>query len=108
VSARQFSSDPVVKERGVMRYLCSVADDEVFAYARNRRDFYLAIDDSLWAHESHNWLLSAESSVPLMHRIGRTYYDAETALPVYYETTAPVTESTEAGAAQGPSGPRHA
>lgn len=70
-----------------MRYLYRVDDDQLFAYAPQRRDFFLASDKSLWAHESHNWLLSATSSARLVHRIGRVYYDVDTSLPLYYETS---------------------
>jgi hypothetical protein len=72
-----------------VRYLHRVDDDEPFAYARNRRDFFLVSDDSLWVHESHHWLLAAESGATVAHRIGSTYYDSENGLPLYYEKTAP-------------------
>jgi hypothetical protein len=68
-----------------MRYLYRVEDDEAFAYERSRRDFYLVSDDTLWAHESHVWLLSAASSASLARRIGTTYYDAVSGAPLYYE-----------------------
>ncbi|MDZ4828050.1 MAG: hypothetical protein SGJ13_16540 [Actinomycetota bacterium] len=69
-----------------MRYLCRVSDREVHAYANNRRDFFLKADDTLWAHESHSWLLSSPSGAKLAHRIGATYYDAETNAPLFFET----------------------
>jgi hypothetical protein len=72
-----------------MRYLCRVTDREVHAYAPDRRDFYLVADDTLWAHESHAWLLSPVSGSPLAHRIGSIYYDAVTSAPMYYEEFAP-------------------
>jgi hypothetical protein len=72
-----------------MRYLYRVDDDQPFAYARTRRDFFLVSDDTLWAHESHHWLLSAASSASLVHRIGNVYYDVDTSTPLYYETSEP-------------------
>ncbi len=76
-----------------MRYLYGVDDHQLFAYATGRRDFHLASDKSLWAHESHNWLLSAESSARLLHRIGSVYYDVESSLPRYYESSEPPDEA---------------
>jgi hypothetical protein len=67
-----------------VRYLYRVDDDKAFAYERNRRDFYLLSDESLWAHESHAWLLSAQASATLARRIGSTYYDAITGEVCYY------------------------
>jgi hypothetical protein len=72
-----------------VRYLYRVDDDQPFAYAPTRRDFFLVSDNSLWAHESHRWLLSAESSVSLVHRIGNVYHDAESGVPLYYEKPKP-------------------
>jgi hypothetical protein len=66
-----------------VRYLYRVADDQPFAYAPARRDFFLVSDDQLWAHESHAWLLSAATSAALARRIGGTYYDSETGEPLY-------------------------
>jgi hypothetical protein len=71
-----------------LRYLLRVADGQPFAYAATRRDFFLVSDDSLWAHESHSWLLSAASSSTLARRIGGTYYDSETGEPLFYEAAA--------------------
>ena len=59
-----------------MRYLYTVGDDELFAYAPGRRDFFRAGDDRLWAHESHGWLVAAESGQTLAHRTGDVYYGA--------------------------------
>jgi hypothetical protein len=72
-----------------MRYLCRVDDRKVHAYAVTRRDFLLASDDTLWAHESHGWLLSAASASPLAHRVGDIYYDAATETPLYFEAATP-------------------
>ena len=58
-----------------MRYLYT-ADDELFAYAPGRRDFFRSGDDQLWAHESHDWLIAAQSGVALAHRTGDFYYAA--------------------------------
>lgn len=58
-----------------MRYLYT-ADDTLFAYAPGRRDFFRAGDDRLFAHESHGWLIAAESGETLAHRTGDVYYGA--------------------------------
>ena len=78
-----------------MRYLYRVADDQPFAYAPTRRDFFLVIDDQLWAHESHSWLLSAASSAAFARRIASTYYDSETGEPLYYEAGPPATRTDD-------------
>ena len=57
-----------------MRYLYTADGDTLFAYAPGRRDFYKAGDDRLWAHESHDWLIAAESGQTLAHRTGDVYY----------------------------------
>ena len=59
-----------------MRYLYTTNGDQLFAYAPGRRDFFRAGDDRLWAHESHGWLIAAESGVALAHRTGDVYYAA--------------------------------
>jgi hypothetical protein len=56
-----------------MRYLYT-ADDQLFAYAPGRRDFFRVGDDRLFAHESHDWLIAAESGETLAHRTGDSYY----------------------------------
>jgi hypothetical protein len=70
-----------------MRLLYRVVDDELFARAVNRRDFVRVSDGELWAHESHDWLVAADSGVALAHRTGHTYYDPEDGLPLYYEAS---------------------
>jgi hypothetical protein len=57
-----------------MRYLYMADGDELFAYAPGRRDFFRASDDTLWAHESHDWLVAASSGELLAHRTGNVYY----------------------------------
>jgi hypothetical protein len=59
-----------------MRYLYTTDDDHLFAYAPGRRDFFRTGDDRLWAHESHGWLIAAESGETLAHRTGDVYYGA--------------------------------
>lgn len=60
-----------------MRYLYTADDDNtLFAYAPGRRDFFRAGDDRLWAHESHGWLIAAESGESLAHRTGDVFYGA--------------------------------
>jgi hypothetical protein len=77
-----------------VRHLYRVEDDEPLAYERNRRDFHLVSDDTLWAHESHAWLLSAASSAILAHRIGNTYYDTVSGVALYYERDDPSRQPT--------------
>jgi anti-anti-sigma factor len=60
-----------------VRCLFRVNSAEPFAYAPGRRDFYLASDDTLWAHESHGWLLAAPSGAVIAHRTGDFYYSPE-------------------------------
>ena len=57
-----------------MRYLYRAESEEPVAYAPGRRDFFRVSDDSLWAHESHAWLVAAKSGELLAHRTGDTYY----------------------------------
>lgn len=59
-----------------MRYLYKVDGDQLFAYAPGRRDFFTSGDDRLWAHESHGWLIAAESGQTLAHLTGGVYYGA--------------------------------
>ena len=58
-----------------MRYLYT-ADDTLFAYAPGRRDFFRIGDDGLFAHDSHGWLIAAESGETLAHLTGDVYYGA--------------------------------
>ena len=85
-----------------MRYLYRVADDQPFAYAPTRRDFFLVSDDRLWAHESHAWLLSAASSAAFARRIADTYYDSETGEPLYYEAAPPETGANDGAVSATP------
>jgi len=79
-----------------MRYLYRVADDELVACASNRRDFARVSDGTLWAHESHDWLVAAGSGVPLAHRTRGIYYSADTGAPLYYETSEPIATKPDA------------
>ena len=92
-----------------MRYLYTADEDELFAYAPGRRDFFKAGDDALWAHESHGWLIAAESGVALAHRTGDVYYGAVNGERLYRVTTdlEPDSETAGAGADQS-SGPQRA
>jgi hypothetical protein len=72
-----------------VRYLYRVHDGAPFAYERSRRNFCLVSDGTLWAHESHGLLLSATTSVALLHRIGAKYYDPETGVALYVEGAEP-------------------
>ena len=59
-----------------MRYLYTADENTLVAYAPGRRDFFRAGDDRLWAHESHGWLIAAESGESLAHRTGDVFYGA--------------------------------
>src|SRR5437588_12403607 len=74
----------------LMRYLYTVDDDQLFAYAPGRRDFFRAGDDGLLAHESHGWLVAAESGETLAHRTGDVYYGAVDGERLYRVTADPV------------------
>src|SRR5690242_19763227 len=74
-----------------MRYLLSVDDGKLFASARGRRDFFRVSDDTLWAHESHDWLIEAGTGKLLAHRTGDIYYGVESGERLYRE----VAEYTE-------------
>ena len=67
------------------RCLFQFAIDEIFAFATRGHDFYRAADNTLWAHESEDLLLSARSGTPLAHRVGDVFYDVESDFPLYYE-----------------------
>jgi hypothetical protein len=73
-----------------MRLLYRVVDDALFARALNRRDFVRVSDGMLWAHESHEWLVAAESGVVLAHRTRDIYYDPDSGLALYYEVSEPL------------------
>ncbi len=76
-----------------MRFLYKADDDELYAYAPGRRDFFRAGDDQLWAHESHDWLIAAESGKPLAHRTGDVYYGAVDGERLYRVTADPVPDA---------------
>ena len=87
-----------------MRYLYTTEDDQLFAYAPGRRDFFRAGDDRLWAHESHGWLVAAESGETLAHRTGDVYYGAIHGERLYRVTADPIpdVEPSESAANQSP------
>jgi len=72
-----------------MRYLYTVDGKELFAYAPGRRDFFRASDDTLWAHESHEWLIAATSGEAFAHRTGDVYYGAASGEGLYREGQKP-------------------
>jgi hypothetical protein len=90
-----------------VRLLYRVVDDELFARAVNRRDFVRVSDGTLWAHESHDWLVAAGSGVAIAHRTGHIYYGADDGLPLYYEAPETLANLTHplahtAGSGEGP------
>ena len=72
-----------------MRYLFRPGEDTPFAYTRGRRDFFLVSDDTLWAHESHDWLVAAQTGSLLAHRTGDRYYNAVDGHCLYRITSDP-------------------
>ncbi len=86
-----------------MRYLYTADEDELYAYAPGRRDFFLASDDTLWAHESHEWLVAAATGELLAHRTGDVYYGAANGERLYREAPERLPEAgtTKAAAAGG-------
>jgi hypothetical protein len=86
-----------------MRYLYTADGDELFAYAPGRRDFFRASDDTLWAHESHEWLVSAASGEAIAHRTGDVYYGAVNGERLYREALErlPEKRTTESAAGGG-------
>jgi hypothetical protein len=78
-----------------MRYLYNADDNELFAYAPGRRDFFRASDDTLWAHESHEWLIAATSGAALAHRTGDIYYSAATGERLYRQAPEPTGNAGE-------------
>jgi anti-anti-sigma factor len=81
------------KEDTTMRYLFRADEDEPFAYAPGRRDFYLVSDDSLWAHESHDWLLAAGSGAVIAHRTNDSYFGVDDGERLYCTAPAHVATS---------------
>jgi len=72
-----------------VRYLTRVGEEKPFAFAVNRRDFRLVSDKSLWAHESHNWLLAADSGSAFAHRTGDSYYSTDDGKALFTQTAVP-------------------
>jgi len=70
-----------------MQYLYKIDDEEVFAYTQGRRDYFRASDNNLWAHESHNWLVAAQSGALLAHRTGDRYYSVTNGKCLYRVTS---------------------
>jgi hypothetical protein len=98
----RFARDGISRTRGLsmtdsrgapgppmVRYLTRVGEQKPFAYAENRRDFHLVSDKTLWAHESHDWLLAADSGAALAHRTGDDYYSIDDGKPLFTQTAEP-------------------
>jgi hypothetical protein len=79
-----------------MRYLYTADSDELFAYAPGRRDFFRVSDDTLWAHESHEWLVAAASGELLAHRTGDVYYGVVDGERLYREERERLPEAPQA------------
>jgi ABC-type transporter Mla MlaB component len=65
------------------RYLYRTGESAPFAYASSRHDYSLVSDGSLWAHDSHDWLLAAASGAVLAHRTRGSYFSPSTGEPIY-------------------------
>ena len=87
-----------------MRYLVKADEDKPFAYACGRRDFCLVADDTLWAHESHDWLVAAGTGALLAHRTRDRYYSVSGGRCLYRITSDPPSASDEraTGSKTGP------
>jgi hypothetical protein len=81
------------KSPRMARYLTRIGEDTPFAYALNRRDFLLVSDQKLWAHESHDWLLAADSGAAFAHRTGDSFYSVDTGEALFTQTASPYPES---------------
>jgi anti-anti-sigma factor len=60
------------------RYLYRKGESVPYAYASSRHDYSLVRDGSLWAHQSHGWLLEAGSGSVIAHRTHGSYFSPET------------------------------
>jgi hypothetical protein len=80
---------PSAKAPRMVRYLTRVGEHAPFAYAVNRRDFLLVSDQTLWAHESQDWLVAADSGAALAHRTGDSYYSVDNGEPLFKQTALP-------------------
>jgi ABC-type transporter Mla MlaB component len=56
------------------RYLYRAGESVPFAYASSRHDYSLVSDGTLWAHDSHDWLLAAATGAVLAHRTRGSYF----------------------------------
>jgi hypothetical protein len=81
-----------------MRYLLTADDGVLCAYAPGRRDFFRASDDTLWAHESHDWLIETGTGKVLAHRTAGTYYGVESGERLYREVAEYVEPPSSASA----------
>jgi hypothetical protein len=92
-----------------MRYLYTTADDQLFAHAPGRRDFFKEGDDRVWAHESHGYLIAAQSGETLAHRTGDVYYGAVDGERLYRVSTERAPSLTTADSSLTPeTGPKAA
>jgi hypothetical protein len=85
-----------------VKYLYRSGDDTCFAYAPGRRDFFRCSDDTLWAHESSDWLIAARTGEILAHRTRRVYYSIDAGVPLFYEPTEPSPETPASARTVGP------
>jgi ABC-type transporter Mla MlaB component len=70
------------------RYLYRTGESVPFAYASSRYDYCLVRDGSLWAHDSHNWLLAAGTGAVLAHRTRGSYFSPTSGELMYSEQPA--------------------
>src|SRR5690242_15311230 len=93
-----------------MRYLYTTADDQLFAHAPGRRDFFKEGDDRVWAHESHGYLIAAKSGQTLAHRTGDVYYGVVDGERLYRVSSEPAagTDAVATPATRSHRGPQRA
>jgi STAS domain len=77
------------------RYLYRRGESAPFAYASSRHDYSLVSDGSLWAHDSHDWLLAAGSGAVLAHRSRESYFSPSTGEPIYSYRPADATNARQ-------------
>jgi ABC-type transporter Mla MlaB component len=70
------------------RYLYRAGESVPFAYASSRRDYSLVSDDTVWAHDSHDWLLAAGSGAVLAHQTRGSYFSPDTGDCLYTDQPA--------------------
>lgn len=71
-----------------IRYLYRAGESAPYAYATGRRDYALVSDDTIWAHDSHDWLLAAGSGTVLAHQTRGRYFSPDSGDCLYTDQPA--------------------